>query len=93
MYWAEIGTSRGIQRITAEGMSEVIVSLQSTLTVRGLAFLGEELYWTDSGSNEGGRVIKSSAPNQPLATGLSDMSGLVAVSSLTNLSEFQNIIV
>lgn len=78
-YWAnsKIGAS---QPAEIRGTNDFLDRLGSTVTVKGLAFLGTELYWTETGS-EGGRLMKRDDVDKTLASGLHGVSGLVAVDS------------
>ena len=79
IYWAnsKIGTD---QPAEIKGTNGFLDRLGSTVTVKGLAFLGTELYWTETGS-EGGRLMKRDDVDKTLASGLHGVSGLVAVDS------------
>ena len=76
-YWAnsKIGAS---QPAEIRGTNGFLDRLGSTVTVKGLAFLGTKLYWTETGS-EGGRLMKRDDVDVELASGLHGVSGLVAV--------------
>ena len=88
VYWANTADgSQAIKRISVDGtgLSNFVPNLRAA--VKGLAFLGSDLYWTERRSSGNRLMVRDGFEYRTVASGLDDVAGLVALDSSGEVGE------